>query len=52
MADYKKMYYILFNKITDIIKDLQEVQQLTEEIYIEQEEKIKKLSQRENNESN
>ncbi len=35
MADYKKMYFRLFNKITDIIEELQTIQQETEEIYIE-----------------
>ena len=31
----KKMYSILFNKITDIIEQLQEVQNLTEDLYID-----------------
>lgn len=35
MADYKKMYNQLFNKITDVINDLQEIQKKTEELYIE-----------------
>lgn len=26
MIDYEDMYYLLLNKITDIIKDLQEIQ--------------------------
>jgi len=30
MDDYKKMYYTLFNKITDIIYELQMVQRKTE----------------------
>lgn len=34
MPSYKKMYYCLFNKITDVIAQLQEIQQMTEEIYI------------------
>jgi len=38
MADYKTMYYKLFNKITDAINDLQEIQQLCEQLYIESEE--------------
>ena len=29
------MYSILFNKITDIIEQLQEVQNLTEDLYID-----------------
>lgn len=39
MADYKAMYYKLFNKVSDVIGDLQEIQQLCEEMYIESEEK-------------
>ena len=38
MADYKAMYYKLFNKVSDVICDLQEIQQLCEEMYIETEE--------------
>ena len=38
MADYKAMYYKLFNKVSDVICDLQEIQQLCEEMYIESEE--------------
>lgn len=34
MADYQKMYFTLFNKITDVIRELEEVQQVAEEIYI------------------
>lgn len=34
MADYKRMYFELFNKITDVIEDLKAVQCKTEEIYI------------------
>lgn len=36
MRDYKEMYYALFNKITDVIEDLQKIQQLTEEMYLSQ----------------
>ena len=39
MADYKAMYYKLFNKVSDVICDLQEIQQICEEMYIESEEK-------------
>lgn len=35
MADYKKMYYKMLNKVTDIIEELKELQIETEEIYIE-----------------
>ena len=38
MADYKTMYYKLFNKVSDVICDLQEIQQICEEMYIESEE--------------
>lgn len=38
MTDYKEMYFLLFNKITDTIQNLQEVQQAAEEMYIAQEE--------------
>ncbi len=38
MTDYKDMYFLLLNKITDIIKDLQEVQQQAEELYMAQED--------------
>ena len=34
MNNYKEMYLILFNAITDAIKILQEAQQKVEEIYI------------------
>lgn len=34
MDDYKEMYCLLFNKITDIIKELQEIQQQTEKLYM------------------
>lgn len=30
MDDYKKMYYTLFNKITDLIYELQIIQRTTE----------------------
>ena len=32
MDDYKKMYYTLFNKITDIIYELQIIQRQAEEM--------------------
>ncbi len=35
MGNYSEIYHILFNKITDIIKELQDVQRQTEEIYIQ-----------------
>lgn len=38
MIDYEDMYFLLLNKITDNIKDLQEVQQQAEELYVAQED--------------
>lgn len=35
MTDYKKLYYQLFNKVTEIIEQLKEVQVEMEEMYIE-----------------
>jgi hypothetical protein len=35
MADYKKMYKLLFNGMTDVIDILQSAQQQTEEMYLE-----------------
>ena len=34
MSEYKDLYYKLFNRITDIIEELKELQQEAEEIYI------------------
>lgn len=38
MINYEDMYFLLLNKITDIIKDLQEVQQQAEELYLAQDD--------------
>ena len=38
MEDYKKMYFELFNEITDIIERLKEIQLKSEERYVEAEE--------------
>lgn len=38
MPDYQKMYTTMFNRITDMIEELQELQRLTEKIYIASEE--------------
>lgn len=35
MPDYKTMYAKLFNKITDVVEELQEIQREVEEMYIE-----------------
>ena len=37
MADYKEMYSKLFNRITDVIEELQQIQRQTEELYIQAE---------------
>jgi hypothetical protein len=37
MENYKMMYTKLFNKITDIIEELQAVQQETEDLYVQAE---------------
>ena len=39
MDNYKDMYFMLFNKITDIIEELKEIQEKTEKMYIDKEEK-------------
>lgn len=43
MTDYKDMYFLLLNKITDTIKDLQEIQQQAEEMYLAQEDSITRI---------
>jgi hypothetical protein len=35
MVDYKEMYSILFNKMTDIIEEIQDIQRKTEEMFIQ-----------------
>lgn len=35
MPDYKKLYFQLFNEVTDIIENLKRAQQKCEELYIE-----------------
>ena len=35
MPDYKTMYAKLFNRITDVVEELQEIQREVEELYIE-----------------
>ena len=39
MNEYEEMYRKLFNKITDVIEELKEVQKQTEEMYIKAEDK-------------
>jgi hypothetical protein len=38
MPDYQKMYFDLFNDVTDIIHALQEAQMKTEKMYVESSE--------------
>jgi len=39
MSEYKEMYYKLFNEVTKVIEQLQEIQKKTEEMYMVAEEK-------------
>ena len=43
MPDYEKMYFELFNGVTDIIEELKKLQQKTEKMYMEKEENQRKL---------
>lgn len=43
MADYKSMYHKIFNKVSDVIAELQIIQQQTEAMYIESGEPDMKL---------
>ena len=36
MPDYKEMYYKLFNKLTDVIENLKDIQLEMEEMYIDE----------------
>ena len=38
MPDYEKLYYAMFNKITDVIEELKELQKKLEEEYLNQTE--------------
>lgn len=38
MVDYEEMYAKLFNKLTDVIEELQQVQRQTEDMYIQSRE--------------
>ncbi len=39
MVDYKEMYSILFNKMTDIIEEIQQIQRQTEDMFIHGEDR-------------
>lgn len=47
-SDYKKMYYRLFNKMSDLIEEIKTAQQETEEMFISQREEEKVLYLHEN----
>ncbi len=34
MEPYREMYYLLFNRVTDIIRDLQDAQKETEALFL------------------
>lgn len=38
MVNYQEMYSILFNKMTDIIEEIQQIQRQTEEMYLNSKE--------------
>ena len=37
MADNQRMYYFLFNQVTEVIEKLQQIQQIAEECYLQDE---------------
>lgn len=39
MPDYQKLYTTLFNRVSDIIEELQKAQQEAEEMYISEDDK-------------
>ncbi len=45
MDCYKEMYIKLFNKVTDVINDLQAIQKETEELFLvqEQEKEVRQI---------
>ena len=43
MADYKMLYHLLFNHITDTVESLQSIQRQAESLYINQAEPDLKL---------
>ena len=38
MPDYKKLYFELFNKVSDIIEELKEIQIKAEEMFLEEDD--------------
>ncbi|MGX8701340.1 hypothetical protein [Caproiciproducens sp.] len=37
MEPYREMYYLLFNRITDVVRDLQDAQKAAEALFLEKE---------------
>ena len=46
MEDYKKLYYELFNKITDVIETLKKIQQDAEERFISANDDISAVAEK------
>lgn len=38
MADYKQLYYMLFNKLTDLSEEIKRIQQEAEEQFLQMDE--------------
>ena len=38
MPDYKKLYFELFNKVSDIIEELKDIQIKAEEMFLEEDD--------------
>jgi len=36
MEPYREMYYLLFNRVTDVIRDLQDAQKETEALFLDE----------------
>ena len=49
MEDYKKMYYELFNKITDVIENLKQIPVEAEETFIASNENVMPATDKQNN---
>ena len=45
MTDYKKLYFELFNKVTNVIEELKQIQCQMEEMYINSSEKVDEENQ-------
>ncbi len=39
MADYKQLYYHLFNRLTDLTEEIKHIQQEAEELFLQTEDK-------------